>query len=225
MTVELDGIGRQLSDPATLGLPTDRPMGSVEGTTTTVAPVADPGPDGSEGPVFVDTSGRRQRKLRRLGWFFGFAFACYGIVLVATLLGGNSSAPWLLIPGESDDKKAGTVKVSSDPTAPASPSVTKDGGPIPGAGSPLPTDSRGSTVPSPAGSGSADGSAPLGPGASATSPKPKPSGGTVVPPPDPVGSPTQPATGGPDPEPSSPNPTDTAPEPSSDPTAPSGESA
>jgi hypothetical protein len=69
-------------------------------------------PDGR--PVFVDASGRRGRKIRRLGWLAGIVCACYAVMLIVTVLGGNSSAPWLLIPGPADDgkKAADTVRVS-----------------------------------------------------------------------------------------------------------------
>ena len=54
VTVQLDGLGRQLAElPAGTRLP----------------------PDGSDGPVFVDESGRRSKKFRRLGWVLAIACA------------------------------------------------------------------------------------------------------------------------------------------------------
>ncbi|MDK1473857.1 hypothetical protein QNO07_10570 [Streptomyces sp. 549] len=60
-------------------------------------------------PVFVDESGRRRRTLRRLGWVLGLACACYAVVLVVSLAGGNAAAPWLPITGQADQ---GTEKVT-----------------------------------------------------------------------------------------------------------------
>ncbi|MEU2248830.1 hypothetical protein [Streptomyces sp. NPDC019224] len=73
VTIQLDGIGRQLSE--LLPEPT--------------------APDGSDGPVFVDESGRRGKTLRRLGWVLAAVFVCYAVTLVVAVLGGNSSAPFL----------------------------------------------------------------------------------------------------------------------------------
>ncbi|EGX54393.1 hypothetical protein SZN_38183, partial [Streptomyces zinciresistens K42] len=66
------------------------------------------GGDGSEGPVFVDESGRRRSRFRRLGMTVSLACAVYAVVIVATLLSGNSDAPWLPVevPGR---KPAGKV--------------------------------------------------------------------------------------------------------------------
>ncbi|MFD5350159.1 hypothetical protein ACFWJY_42050, partial [Streptomyces anulatus] len=72
-TIQLDGLGRQLAE-----LPGEP------------AP-----PDGSDGPVFVDESGRRSKTYRRLGWVLASACVAYAVTLVLAVLGGNSSAPWL----------------------------------------------------------------------------------------------------------------------------------
>ncbi|MEV6550661.1 hypothetical protein AB0M57_18400 [Streptomyces sp. NPDC051597] len=78
------------------------------------APVAGADPDG---PVFVDESGRRGKNLRRLGWVFGLACTCYAVMLVGSLLGGSSRAPWLGIPGPAaKEKKTETVQVTPAPT-------------------------------------------------------------------------------------------------------------
>ncbi|MBT2395635.1 hypothetical protein [Streptomyces sp. ISL-100] len=72
--------------------------------------------EGSDGPVFVDESGRRSKKLRRIGWVLAFACACYAVTLIVALAGGNSTAPWLQIPGLADDqKKPDTVEISPAP--------------------------------------------------------------------------------------------------------------
>ncbi|MDR6975876.1 hypothetical protein J2X68_002564 [Streptomyces sp. 3330] len=83
-------------------------------------------PFGSQGapgtPVFVDESGRRSRRLRRLGVAVGVSCAVYALVIVATLVSGNSSAPWLPLPGQNDDTPAGKVETSSVPAVSESPS-------------------------------------------------------------------------------------------------------
>ncbi len=65
------------------------------------------GPEGSDGPVFVDASGRRSRLYRRLGIAVGVACAVYAVVIVSTLLSGNSNAPWLPVDGQQEGKPAG----------------------------------------------------------------------------------------------------------------------
>ncbi|MFJ2560814.1 MULTISPECIES: hypothetical protein [unclassified Streptomyces] len=177
VTVELDGLGRQLSElPAgtrpeaasgigtagtgtTTGIRTGGGTGTGTGTGigTGFGPGPGPGsgtgihgihPDGAadaaeapEGPVFVDESGRRSKKLRRAGWVIAIACACYAVTVVAALLGGDSSAPWLQIPGLADKKKPDTVQIqpaattsptavapSADPSAP--PAATDTGGAV-----------------------------------------------------------------------------------------------
>ncbi|MFD9793273.1 hypothetical protein ACFWXK_20255 [Streptomyces sp. NPDC059070] len=86
-------------------------MGSPDAQAPVPVPAGDP-----DGPVFVDESGRRGKNLRRLGWLFGLACTCYAVMLVGSLLGGNSRAPWLGIPGPAaKEKTAETVKVTPAP--------------------------------------------------------------------------------------------------------------
>lgn len=80
--------------------------------------------EGSDGPVFVDETGRRSRRYRRIGMAVGLACAVYAVVIVATLLSGNSSAPWLPVPGKQDDKPASKVDSPTLPPASADPSTT-----------------------------------------------------------------------------------------------------
>ncbi|QER89207.1 hypothetical protein [Streptomyces tendae] len=54
-------------------------------------PGAGAAPDAA--PVFVDESGRRNRLYRRIGLAVGLACAGYAVVMVATLVSGNSDAP------------------------------------------------------------------------------------------------------------------------------------
>ncbi len=73
------------------------------------------GPDGSGGgPVFVDESGRRIQLYRRIGIAVGLACAGYAAVMVATLLSGNSDAPWMPVPGQ-EQKPAGQVEPTPQP--------------------------------------------------------------------------------------------------------------
>ncbi|MER5552765.1 hypothetical protein ABT001_13960 [Streptomyces sp. NPDC002793] len=92
VTVQLDGLGRQLSE-----LPTR------------------PGPpDPSDGPVFVDESGRRSKTYRRAGWVLATICAVYAVTLVVSVLGGNSSAPWLPLSGQ-EEKGSEEVEVRPAP--------------------------------------------------------------------------------------------------------------
>ncbi|MFE2640728.1 hypothetical protein ACFXKF_39435 [Streptomyces scopuliridis] len=171
VTVELDGLGRQLGE-----LPSD--SGSLA--------------EEPEGPVFVDSSGRRSRKLRRAGWVVAAACACYAMTLVVSVIGGNSSAPWLQIPGRADDGKSDMVELRPTPAASASVSAS------PGAPAVVaPTkDSNGPAVPGTSGSvstGASDRPGPEGPGASQAVKPPKASAGAGGTTPDPD---TPPAPGG-----------------------------
>ncbi len=179
VTVELDGLGRQLGE---------LPAGG--------GPLAEK-PEEPEGPVFVDSSGRRSRKLRRAGWVVAAACACYAMTLVVSVIGGNSSAPWLQIPGLADDGTpdngtSDTVELGPTPAASASVSASP-GAPVdmaPAKGS------NGPAVPRASGSvstGASDRPGPKGPGASPAVKPPKASagGGGSTPDPD-----TPPAPGG-----------------------------
>ncbi|GCB48885.1 hypothetical protein [Streptomyces sp. NL15-2K] len=210
VTVQLDDIGEQREDllvrQAKGGGPDSGPGG---------------GQDGSDGPVFVDESGRRSRRFRRIGMVVGLACAVYAVVIVATLLSGNSHAPWLPVPGQEEDRPAGKVETSPQPEESDPPSAT--GGVWPG---PRPTVSEG-TAPVPAPGASAPrattrpdrpGTSP-GPEASPTRTAPGPGTGPTEPTPTP--SPTATIT---DP-PVVPTPTDTAPTPTPTGTTGTGDSA
>ncbi|MEV7238249.1 hypothetical protein AB0N06_31200 [Streptomyces sp. NPDC051020] len=97
VTVQRDGLGRQLSE-------------------LSVEPGA---PEGSDGPVFVDESGRRSKTFRRLGWVLAAVCACYAVALVGAMLSGNSTAPWLPISGQKQHKKAEEVRVPPTPSGSA----------------------------------------------------------------------------------------------------------
>jgi hypothetical protein len=166
VTVQLDGAGREVSG---------RPAGAAPG-----------GPERSDGPVFVDESGRRSRRYRRLGVIVGIACAVYAVVIVATLLSGNSSAPWLPVPGQQKDRPAGKVETSplpADPARPVSPgSVSGNASQVPRGSTPRPPGTGAASHPSgsaKAPDGSADPKPPAGTG------RPRPSTGTKGPDPDP----------------------------------------
>lgn len=138
------------------------------------------GSDGSDGPVFVDESGRRSRRFRRLGIAVGIACAVYAVVIVITLLSGSSDAPWLPVPGQKDEKPAGQVDPTSRPADSAVPSGT---GSVPAGSTPTASDG---TSPS-AGTSGASSGASADPAAPGTSTKPDPT---------PTKSQTNPGTGG-----------------------------
>ncbi|MER6167485.1 hypothetical protein [Streptomyces violaceorubidus] len=73
-------------------------------------------PEASDGPVFVDASGRRSRLYRRLGILVGVACAVYAVVIVSTLLSGNSDAPWVPVPGQEEGAPAGRVDTTPLPS-------------------------------------------------------------------------------------------------------------
>ncbi|WP_171991043.1 hypothetical protein [Streptomyces sp. JHA26] len=164
----------------------------------------------SDGPVFVDESGRRSRRFRRIGIAVGGACAIYAVVIVSTLLSGNSNAPWLPVPGQEQGKPAGQVDTTPLPSQSAQPSTSGSADPrtSPSAGTGV-TTSPGADAPAPGTSATArqpGTSADAGrPSSTATDPKPGGGGGGAVEP-DPTATtqqsppaatdPTTPADGG-----------------------------
>lgn len=202
VTVELDGLGRQLSE---------LPGRTTEATGGPAARAA----DGADGPVFVDASGRRSKKLRRLGWVLAIASACYAIALVAALIGGSSSAPWLQIPGVSDKRDSDKVEIQPPPkdrpTVEATPGAGGLG-PSPSgsvSGSPATPDASGGASNDPDPSGSASGKPDPDPKPGEPDPDPDPGDpdpGTVPGEPDPGGEPNPGETEVPPGEPGDPDP-------------------
>ncbi|MEU6992378.1 hypothetical protein ABZ953_17175 [Streptomyces sp. NPDC046465] len=195
--MQIDGLGRQLAD-----LP------------------AEPGQEGAaDGPVFVDATGRRGRRYRRFGVIVGIACAVYAAVIVGTLFSGNSSAPWLPMPGPKDDRPASTVDVppgrSAAPAGPGTPAraapsadATDDTGAAPEigiGGGPAPSRSEDGDAtgarPGPAAADRDDKPAPA-PGPTGGAPAPAPTGGTAGPHP----APTEPTAPPADPPPGPPVP-------------------
>ncbi|ROQ68867.1 hypothetical protein EDD93_3349 [Streptomyces sp. 840.1] len=70
------------------------------------------------GPVFVDATGRRSRTWRRAGVITALVCSCYATTVVATLIGGDSSAPFLELP-----RAMGMTREEASPPAPAPESV------------------------------------------------------------------------------------------------------
>ncbi|MGW0082473.1 translation initiation factor IF-2 [Streptomyces sp. NPDC003393] len=212
--------GRDGSDPRELTVRIDRVEGSPDDTDTSRHE-----PDGrecgaSEGPVFVDASGRRSRRFRRFGMAVGIACGVYAVVIVVTLLSGNSNAPWLPVPGQADDRPAGEVDTSPAPSDPARPPGTGGGVVVPGvpvvpgvsglpnvpgisasaSGSGTPSAGAGATAPRSSAGPWPGASASPGPSGTASGrPKPPGTGGTTGPVVDPT---PPPASTSPDPTPS-----------------------
>ncbi|WP_330290599.1 hypothetical protein [Streptomyces sp. NBC_00576] len=168
MTVQLDGAGRQLEELLVRQAKEGQDAGGV-----------------GDGPVFVDETGRRSRRYRRIGIAVGISCAVYAVVIVATLLSGNSNAPWLPVPGQQDEQPAGEVETSPLPVESVEPSDSAEATPNPEASvSAGVTPSKGAAAVTPGASPSA-----ASPGAS-VEPKPsagaaKPDPGTTTPEPDP----------------------------------------
>lgn len=108
-----DSVGREAHDPHEVTVQLD----SVAADGVTPADRT-AGTDASDGPVFVDESGRRSRTFRRIGLLVAGLCAGYAVVIGVTLLSGSSDAPWLPVP-QKDDKPAGRVDTSPVPSASA----------------------------------------------------------------------------------------------------------
>ncbi len=171
-----DGFVRQVKEGTGSGAPADR-------------------------PVFVDESGRRSRRLRRIGMAVALACGAYAVVIVATLMSGSSDAPWLPVPGQKDNPPAG--QVDSPPLPEGSAPAGDTGATAPG-GTPS---TGGTTAPAPAptavipeataGAGRTGTSAKPSPTATGTTPRPGTGGGTAptpAAPADPVTTPSTAAT-------------------------------
>ncbi|MGW0866864.1 hypothetical protein [Streptomyces sp. NPDC002611] len=169
------------------------------------------GSEAADSPVFVDESGRRSRRFRRIGMAVALACGVYAVVIVATLMSGNSQAPWLPVPGQKEAPPAG--QVDTPPVPERSAPTDEAGTTAPGS---TPTTVEG-TAPAPGASAGdpADPVAPAAPGRSGTTTKPSPTASRTAP---------APGTGATDPTPSKPadppsTPT-TEPSPPGEPTPP-----
>ncbi|WP_203227502.1 hypothetical protein, partial [Streptomyces aurantiacus] len=110
VTVQIDGLGRHLAGEAGGAADGTRIQQGIQDTQ-----------DLADKPVFVDETGRRSRRYRRIGGAVGLFCAVYAAVIVATLASGNSSAPWLPVPAPKDEPPASKVDT---PGAPAEPAVS-----------------------------------------------------------------------------------------------------
>ncbi|MEU6226657.1 hypothetical protein [Streptomyces sp. NPDC047042] len=199
VTVQLDGVGRQLDDLLV--------RQAKEGQD------AD-GMGAGDGPVFVDETGRRSRRYRRIGIVVGISCAVYAVVIVATLLSGNSDAPWLPVPGQQDEQPAGQVETSPLPSESAEPTDTAEATP----GAPEASVSAGVT---PSSKGTPAAGAAATPGASPSASKP---GTSAEPQPSVSASKPEPGTTTPEPEPEPSVSVSSSPEPSpTESSAPSSE--
>lgn len=190
-TIQLDGLGRQLAE-----LPREP------------AP-----PDGSDGPVFVDESGRRGKTFRRLGWVLASVCVAYAVTLVLAVLGGNSSAPLLPLSGTEEKAKAeqaeeapapdGTVGgLSGDAPEPgpgATGTAAAEESGTPGDATPSATSAQvpAGSAGTPSAPVSADPSRSTGTGGTGGAAKPDPTTSTAKPPVDPTPPPPEPEPSGP----------------------------
>ncbi|MEW2067081.1 hypothetical protein [Streptomyces sp. NPDC007346] len=175
VTMQLDGLGHRLAE-----LPGE--------------PVP---PGGSDGPVFVDESGRRSKTYRRLGWVVASLCAAYAVTLVFAVLGGNSTAPWLPLSGQ-EEAKAEEAEVRPAPSDSAQPSDDPDPVPpatgptgIPEPGPSTPTAPSATAVTGPTGSAARTPSAspsvtPSDPTGSGSATKPAPTTSATKPPAEPT---------------------------------------
>ncbi|MFI5680523.1 hypothetical protein [Streptomyces cellulosae] len=193
VTVQLDDVGRLEGSHGVRSPERQSPVGQDEG-----AVVPGGGQDGSDGPVFVDESGRRSRRFRRMGIAVGLACGVYAVVIVVTLLSGNSNAPWLPVPGQAPDKPADKVDSPPLPAASALPSGTGGIPLVPG----RTAGPGGTTAPAP---GATAPGATTSPGKPGKAGKPGKPGAPAGPKPSPTGTVTEPGTG-----PTEPTPTATA---------------
>jgi hypothetical protein len=172
VTVQLDNVGPHLEEWLV-----QQAKGAPRGKSAS---------EGADGPVFVDETGRRSRRFRRIGMAVGVACAVYAVVILATLLSGNSSAPWLPVQGQKEEKPA--QKVDSPPLPADSAKPSGSTSPSPGqspSDNPTATSSPGAgTAPNPSASASKSGK-PTDPKPSATSTKPAPDNPPASPDPDP----------------------------------------
>ncbi|MEV6400021.1 hypothetical protein AB0M39_35405 [Streptomyces sp. NPDC051907] len=200
--------------------------------------------------VFVDVSGRRSRRARRIGWCAGIVCSLYVAALAGFLVDGESGAPWLRLPSARQDMAAGpsTVEPVPAPDRPDPVQEETDGGDDASADA-LRLDSAGpdrggvasgpteGSAPAPAGSakpapetGADAGGAVRRPSPAAEAPRPtaRPtaeptSEPTFEPTPEPSAEPTvepTPEPSGQSPEPGTPTPTATLGEPSAETTLP-----
>ncbi|WP_329383147.1 hypothetical protein OG625_20835 [Streptomyces sp. NBC_01351] len=73
-------------------------------------------------PVFVDSSGRRQRRVRRLGWLLVVPAAAYVVLVLSSLFGGPTlRSPFLPAPRGADAAPSKSPAAEPSPSASAAP--------------------------------------------------------------------------------------------------------
>ncbi|MFI1096814.1 hypothetical protein [Streptomyces sp. NPDC020917] len=110
-------------------------------------------------PVFVDPSGRRQRRVRRLGRLLAIPAAAYVALLLSTALGGPSvNSPYLPLPAAGDHRTGPAGPGAGDRTPATSP---KGSSPAAGSHAARPTagSGTGGASPRPSAAGTASPSA------------------------------------------------------------------
>jgi hypothetical protein len=174
-----------------------RPADSTNSTLVVPVPTTGPGSEETEnaptaGPAFVDATGRRRRRVRRMGLILAAVAAGYLTLVVSTALGGPTlDAPFLPLPAPPDATArhaSGHVPSVKNRTAPGSGgstgsgsrltdsavNATRSGSAAPSAASPVSASpssaSLASVSASPTGSASAGPSASASPGQTTATP-------------------------------------------------------
>ncbi|MFJ5263510.1 hypothetical protein ACIQAC_23910 [Streptomyces sp. NPDC088387] len=181
------------------------------GAAAAVRAVPRGGHEGSDGPVFVDETGRRSRRFRRIGIAVAVACAVYAVVIVGTLMSGNSNAPWLPVPGQQEGQPAGQVDTSPVPersAEPTDPGATAPGSTPTATDGPLPSSGAGLATPDDVATSAAPGTS-ADPGPTKTGDATKPGTGPTDADPDP----SVPVTNSPDPDPDPTETVTTSPDP------------
>lgn len=75
-------------------------------------------------PVFVDQTGQRGRRMRGFGWLVGILCAGCVVAMVSGLVGTQSQAPALTVPGTADTKPPNQYL---NAPLPAAPGIAKPG--------------------------------------------------------------------------------------------------
>lgn len=76
-------------------------------------------------PVFVDQTGLRGRRLRGLGWLVGAICAGCVVAMISGLVGTQSQAPALTVPGTADTTPPSQYLNAPPPAAPGAPESGK----------------------------------------------------------------------------------------------------
>lgn len=123
-------------------------------------------------PVFVDSSGRRQRRVRRLGWLLVVPAAAYVVLVLSSLFGGPTlRSPFLPAPRVADAAPSKAPAAEPGPSASAAPRRTAGPAGPAGPASPAPA----AAVPAKPAAGNGSGTAPTArPTTAATGAAPSP---------------------------------------------------